>query len=107
MACASSQVLNGHVLKRHAFKVVILLVSTWMVVTLLRAINITKQLKLPSKSMYYNISLNKEIHKIHPKTNDVQTYTSLAPEKVDNDEDLETDRLYNTKGGMEFRIYLA
>ena len=105
MVCVTFRVLTAHVLTRHSFKVVILLVSTWMVVTLLSSINIKNQLKLPHLSVYYNISLNKDIQQGNHQTNNVQIYSSLALDRVDNDADSETDIVYDTKKGIGLNIY--
>ena len=106
MVCVPFRALAAHVLTRHTFRVVILLVSTWMVVTLLRSINIKNQLKLPHLSLYYNISLNKELHTIQSQTNDVQIYTSLDLEKVKGGDDSKTDIVYDSKRGTGSHINL-
>ena len=97
----------AHILRRHYFKVVTLLVSAWIVVTLFTSINIKNQLNLPHLSMYYNISLNKDLHKIQSQTDDVQIHTTLDLEKVEGDDDSKTDIVYDTKRGTGSHIYLA
>ena len=105
MVCVAFRALAAHVLTRHTFKVGILLVSTWMVVTLLSSINIKNQLKLPHLSLYYNISLNKDIQQSNHQTNNVQIYSSLALDKADNDADSKADIVYDTKKGIGLNIY--
>ena len=106
MACVTFRVLVAHVLTRQYFKVVTLLVSAWIVVTLFTSINIKNQLNLPHLSMYYNISLNKDLHTIQSLTNDVQIYTSLDLEKVKGDDDSKTDIVYDSKRGTGSHIHL-
>ena len=105
MVCVAFRVLAAHLLTRHTLKVGILLVSTWMVVTLLSSINIKNEVKLPHLSLYYNISLNKDIQQSHHQTDTVQIYSSLALDKVDNDADSEADIVNDTKKGIGLNIY--
>ena len=106
MACVTFRVLVAHVLTRQYFKVVTLLVSAWIVVTLFTSINIKNQLNLPQLFMYYNISLNKDLHTIQSQTNDVQIYTSLDLKKVDGEDDSQTDIVYDSKRGTGSHINL-
>ena len=106
MACVTFRVLVAHVATRQCFKVVTLLVSAWIVVTLFTSINIKNQLNLPHLSMYYNISLNKDLHTVQSQTNDVQIYTSLDLKKVHGDDDPKTDIVYDTKRGTGSHTYL-
>ena len=84
---------------RHYFKVVTLLVSAWIVVTLFTSIDIKNQLNLPHLSMYYNISFNKHLYTLQSQTNDVQIYTSSDLEKIHGDDDSKTNIVYDTKRG--------
>ena len=107
MVCVTLRVLVANILTRHYFKVVTLVVSAWIVVTLFTSINIKHQLNLSHLSMYYNISLNKDLHKIQSQTDDVQIHTTLDLEKVEGDDDSKTDIVYDTKRGTGSHIYLA
>ena len=96
MVCVTFRGIAAHVLTRHYFKVVTLLVSAWIVVTLFTSIDIKNQLNLPHLSMYYNISLNKHLYTLQ-QTNDVQIYTSSDLEKIHGDDGSKTDIVYDTK----------
>ena len=104
MVCVTFRVLVAHVVTRRTFKVVMLLVSAGIVVTLWYYIDIKNELKLPNLFMYYNISLNKDLLEIHAQTNDAQIHTSSVQEKVD--EDSETDIVYNTIQGIELHMLI-
>ena len=104
MVCVTFWVLVANVVTRRTFKVVMLLVSAGIVVTLWHYIDIKNELKLPNLFMYYNISSNKDLLEIHPQANDVQIHTSLVQEKVD--EDSETDIVYNTTQGIELHMFI-
>ena len=104
MVCVAFRVLVAHVVTRRTFKVVMLLVSAGIVVTLWHYIDIKNELKLPNLFMYYNISLNKDLLEIHAQTNDAQIHTSLVQEKVD--EDSETDIVYNNTQGIELHMFI-
>ena len=106
MVCVTFRVLVANVLIRHYFKAVILIVSAWIIVTLFTSIDIKHQLNLPQLSMYYNISLNKELHTIQSQTNNVQIYTSLDLKKVDGEDDSKTDIVYDSKRGTGSHIHL-
>ena len=106
MVCVPFRVMAARVLTRHYFKVVTLLVSAWIVMTLFTSINIKNQLNLPHLSMYYNISLNKDLHTILSQTNDVQIYTRLDMQKVDGDDDSKTAIVYDAKRGIGSYIYI-
>ena len=105
MARQTFRTMSSHLLTQHNFKVVILLVSTWIFVTLLSSFDTKNGIKSPQPSIYYYTSSNTGLHKNSPKSNNVEIDTSLVLEVLDIDEDLDSDIFNYVKQGIDLFIH--
>ena len=105
-----AKVLQATVLNNNT-KVIILLVSTWIFVTLLSSIDIRQRTEWssPPPPMYYYTSLKKDhmTRKLQKTvSNKIEIDTSFL-EEIDSTENSEDDIFYDTKNGSSHVFYIS